>query len=83
MTTELHQGPLETAPSVSNQPKLTWRQQREVRRRRRVLFEEILGWILVPIILVGSYWLIELILNSLGTSVEAIINGIGTITSNF
>ncbi|HZH51589.1 MAG TPA: hypothetical protein VEZ16_06875 [Microvirga sp.] len=82
MTTELHKGPLETASAVSAHPKLTWRQQREVRRRRRVWFEEILGWILVPIILVGSYWLIGVILHSLGTSIDAIIQGISTITSN-
>jgi hypothetical protein len=82
MTTELHEGPLETAPAVAAPAKLSWRQQREVRRRRRVWFEEILGWVLVPVILVGSYWLVELVLNSLGTSIDAIMNGLSTISAN-
>jgi hypothetical protein len=81
MTTELHEGPLE-APAVATPAKLTGRQQRQVRRRRRVWFEEILGWILVPLIVIGSYWLIELVLNGLGTSTEAIINGISALKAN-
>lgn len=28
--------------------KLGWLEKRDVRRRRRILFEEVLGWILVP-----------------------------------
>jgi hypothetical protein len=82
MTTELHDGPLEAAPAVATPAKLTWRQQRQVRRRRRVWFEEILGWILVPLIVIGSYWLIELVLSALGTSTEAIINGISALKAN-
>jgi len=46
-----------------------------------VWFEEILGWILVPIIVLGCYWLIEGTLNAVGTSAGAIINGISSIAS--
>ncbi|MFC4174792.1 hypothetical protein ACFOYU_22520 [Microvirga sp. GCM10011540] len=83
MTTELHKGPLEPASTAAAPAtRLSWRQEREIRRRRRVWFEEILGWILVPVIVVGSYWLVETVLNALGTSVDAIIEGLGAITSN-
>ncbi len=42
---------LQTSGDVPAQPakeKLGWFEKRARRRRRRVLFEEILGWILVP-----------------------------------
>ena len=35
-----------------------------------------MGWILVPVIVIGSYWLVELVLNAMGTSMGAIINGL-------
>ena len=38
--------------------RLTWREQRWERRRRRRVVEEALGWLLVPVILVGGYWLV-------------------------
>ncbi|RDI59939.1 hypothetical protein [Microvirga subterranea] len=82
MTTELHEGPLETAPAVASTSKLTWRQQRAVRRRRRVWFEEVLGWILVPLILFGCYWFVELVLSGMGTSIGAIIDGLSNLRSN-
>lgn len=82
MTTELHEGPLEAAPTVAAPAKLSWRQQRQVRRRRRVWFEEIMGWILVPVIVIGSYWLVELVLNAMGTSMGAIINGLSALKAN-
>jgi len=82
MTTELHEGPMEPTPVASAPTKVSWREQRYKRRRRRVWFEEILGWILVPLIVIGSYWLFEATLNAIGTSTEAIINGIRSITSN-
>ncbi|MBZ6076840.1 hypothetical protein [Microvirga puerhi] len=78
MTTELHEGPLEAAPTIAK-PKSTWREQRRARRRRRVWFEEILAWILVPVIVVGCYWVLELTLNALGTSTSTIIDGVRTI----
>ena len=81
MTTELHEGPLEASPTIVP-AKLSWREQRRNRRRRRVWFEEILGWILVPVIVVGGYWLMEGVLGAVGTSFSAIFNGLTTITSN-
>lgn len=32
----------------TQRPKLSWLEKRDVRRRRRKTFEEVLGWILVP-----------------------------------
>jgi len=83
MTSELHKSPLEPAPAATAPAKVSWREQRQIRRRRRVWFEEILGWILVPIIVVGCYWLFEATLNALGTSTEAILTGIRSILANF
>ena len=81
MTTELHEGPLEAAPAIAP-AKLSWREQRRMRRRRRVWFEEVLGWIFVPVIVIGSYWLVEGMLAAVGTSFSAIFNGLTTISQN-
>jgi hypothetical protein len=60
----------------------SWREQRWERRRRRRLFEEVLGWILVPIILLAVYWGIKAGLNAMGTTPTALIQGIkGAISS--
>jgi len=85
MTSELHQAPIEATRIIEpqpRQPKLSWREQRELRRRRRVWFEEILGWILVPTIIFGCYWLLNMGLAAIGTSPEALLDGIKTITDN-
>jgi Fe2+ transport system protein B len=37
------------------EPKLSWLEKRDRRRRRRKVFEEVLGWILVPAILYLIY----------------------------
>lgn len=79
MTSELHEGPLEPTHIVDAPARLSWREKREVRRRRRVWFEEILGWILVPVILFGCYWAATFGLTLLGTSPETLIEGIKTI----
>ena len=79
MTTELEEGHLEAAPAASAPAKISWREKRYRRRRRRVWFEEVLGWILVPIILLGCYWLVTGVLSALGTSPSAIIDGIRSI----
>jgi hypothetical protein len=42
-------------------------------------FEEVLGWILVPAILIGCYWLLDMTLAAVGTSPAAIIDGVKTI----
>jgi len=66
---DLHEGPL--TPIATRQPpapKLTAREQRRLRRRRRRRGEEILGWILVPLIVIGIYWGVTAALDFLGTS---------------
>jgi hypothetical protein len=60
----------------------TWREQRWERRRRRRWFEEVLGWILVPIIVFGAYWAVTAGLAALGTSPAALIQGVQTILSS-
>lgn len=52
---ELHEGPLAPISTHTAPPKPTKREERRMRRRRRRRGEEILGWILVPIILFGIY----------------------------
>ena len=37
-----------TAPARPKKEKLGWFEKRARRRRRRIVFEEVLGWILVP-----------------------------------
>ena len=89
MTTELHEGPLETSPVLAAPARtaqdrtapdrMTWREKRYQRRRRRVRLEEILAWILVPTIVFGCYWLLNTGLAAVGSSPAAIIDGIKTI----
>lgn len=80
---ELHTGPLaaideaedartDTAPAE----RLSGRERRWLRRRRRIVFEEVLGWILVPLILVGVYWLIKIALAALGTTPTALFENV-------
>ena len=80
MTTETDsgEGPLERTPAVPA-PRKTWREQRWERRRRRRFHEELLGWILVPLIVLGCYWVVDATLGALGTSPGALIQGIQTI----
>jgi len=91
MTTELHEAPLVATRIIEPEPKpepkqglepkqkLSWREQRERRRRRRIWFEEILGWILVPTIIFGCYWLLNVGLAAMGTSPGALMDGFKTI----
>lgn len=69
-------GPAQPQVGPASGQRLTWRERRWERRRRRRVFEEALGWLLVPVILVGSYWLVTAVLGALGTSPGAIIEGI-------
>lgn len=82
MTTDLHPGPLEPAPAAPPAAKMTSREKRWERRRRRMWFEEALAWVLVPVIVVGFYFLVDSVLAALGTSVSAIADGIRLIVSN-
>jgi hypothetical protein len=68
----------EAQPARPQRHKKGWREQRWERRRRRRLFEEVLGWILVPIILIAIYWGLRAGLNALGTTPTALIQGIRT-----
>ena len=80
MTTETHEGPLQASRTLdAPAAKLSWREKRYQRRRRRVWFEEILAWILVPIIVLSCYWVLVVGLNALGTSPAAIMEGIEAI----
>jgi hypothetical protein len=72
--------PLVEAPaSAAPRVKKTWREERWERRRRRIWFEELLGWILVPLIVVGLYYVAVATLAALGTSPAAIMDGINAI----
>ena len=64
---DLHEGPL-TPVQHQTAPQPTRREERRIRRRRRHRGEEILGWILVPIMVVGLYWGINAGFDALGTS---------------
>ena len=83
MTSEVQEGPLQAAeaPRVPARRK-SWRERRWERRRRRRVFEEILGWVLVPVIVFGTYWAVDAGLGALGTSPAALIQGIQTIISS-
>jgi hypothetical protein len=82
MTTEIHEGPLQASPTLDAPAKQSWREKRYQRRRRRVWFEEIMGWVLVPVILLGCYWALDVGLNALGTSPQAIMEGIEAILAS-
>jgi hypothetical protein len=81
MTTEIQDEALEPTIPVSA-PRKSWREQRWERRRKRRFYEEILGWILVPTIVIACYWAVTAALAALGTSPSALIQGIQTIIAN-
>ncbi len=82
MTTEVQEGPLEAVRAVHvPAAKKTWREKRWERRRRRIWLEELLGWILVPIIVFSTYWFVETVLGALGTSIPQVIAGLQAIAS--
>lgn len=62
--------------------KKSWREQRWERRRRRRWAEEVLGWILVPIILICGYWAVKAGLNALGTSPTALYQQIRAVAAS-
>ncbi|GJD48192.1 hypothetical protein OPKNFCMD_0908 [Methylobacterium crusticola] len=75
MTGDLNEGPLAPAATVTPpSPKLTRREKRRQRRRRRVVGEEILAWILVPLILLGGYWAVNAGFSVLGTTPSAVLD---------
>jgi len=69
-------------PVRPHRHKKGWREQRWERRRRRRLFEEVLGWIVVPLILISAYWGVKSGLSALGTTPTALIEGVKTAISS-
>jgi hypothetical protein len=68
MTDNLHEGPLSPVTQQAPSKKPTWREERRLRRRRRKRGEEILAWVLVPVICFGIYWGISAGFDFFGTS---------------
>jgi hypothetical protein len=70
MTSDAQEEPLRpvATPPAPPQTKASAREQRRRRRRARHRGEEILGWILVPVILFGIYWGVTAGLEFMGTS---------------
>ncbi len=71
MTSDIHEGHL--APVAARK---SWRERRWERRRRRIWFEEVLGWILVPVIVLALYWSVVSVLALFGTTPGAVVEGI-------
>jgi hypothetical protein len=78
---ELHAGPL-TPATRPTKDKKSWREQRWERRRRRRFGEEVLAWILVPLILFGGFWAVKASLAALGTTPTALIEGMKAVISS-
>lgn len=47
--------------TAARKEKLSWFEKRDRRRRRRKMFEEVLGWILVPAFVYGIYLAVKAI----------------------
>lgn len=75
---EAHQTPAQARARA----KKTWREQRWERRRRRRFTEEVIGWIVVPIILLSGYWAVKSGLNALGTSPTVLIQNVKSAISS-
>lgn len=73
----------ETAPVEARTQALTAKERRWERRRKRYFYEEILGWILVPIIIVAIYFFALWVLELSGISPDVLVEGIQTIWSQF
>lgn len=70
-------------PRAEARQRLTGRERRWVRRRRRVVFEEVLAWVLVPVILIACYWLLKFILAGLGTTPTALFENVKAAIQGF
>ena len=70
------------APRQSGQ-KLTAKEKRWQRRRRRHVVEEIIGWIVVPIILVALYFALIGGLALFGLTLDDLMDGLRTIRAQF
>jgi hypothetical protein len=82
MSIDLQQLTPQTAVHPTATPtQRTRREERWARRRRRMWFEEAMGWVLVPLIVLACYWLLDTALNALGTSIPAVVSGLKEIAS--
>lgn len=70
MNTDTHEETLTpvSKPTPPPRAKLGWRAARRRRREARHRFEELVAWIVVPLILIGLYWGVTAGLDFLGTS---------------
>ena len=59
------------------------RQMRRGRRRRRVWFEELMGWVFVPVILYAVYWASISLLALFGKTPQEVIEGLTQIYRGF
>lgn len=77
MSIETHEvGPLQPSAATASRYKKSWREKRWERRHRRRMAEEALGWVLVPVIVIGGFWAVKATLSALGTSPSALIQGV-------
>jgi len=68
MTEDLHEGPRSPVTHPAPAQKLTRREERRRRRQRRRRGEEVLAWVLVPLICVGIYLGVNAGFDFFGTS---------------
>jgi len=54
-----------------------WRKSYKERHRRRIWFEELLGWIFVPIILFFTYWCVVGLIGLFGKTPAELMEGLG------
>ena len=79
---EHHAGPLTQAVHTATpRARKSWREKRWERRRRRRFTEEVLGWVLVPVIVFSGFWAVKAGLNALGTNFTTLIQGVKTALS--
>lgn len=85
----LSQGEIDTDGSVTprspvarpSRHRKSWREKRWERRRRRRFTEEVLGWVLVPVILISGFWAVKAGLNAMGTNFTTLVQGVKTALS--
>lgn len=68
--------PAEAGAAPARPQKLTAKEKRWRRRRRRMVFEEAIGWVLVPVIVVGLYYAMIGGLALFGMSLDDLVAGL-------
>jgi hypothetical protein len=95
MSSDVHTGPLaQAAPTDEHHPgpltpvarpqrfRRSEREKRWERRRKRRVFEEVVGWIVVPVVLISGFWAVKAGLAAFGTTPTALIEGLKTIAAS-